>query len=307
MAYQFGLKYGSNLVSNENEREWYLKQFFGRRPWLFWTTEHPKLTSFLERIGFRIIPKWCDVATDELEEWNMEKCDQTESMLNETRHIAIEDYPVVFSQERTAIRKWGGKTGHSEKQPYPYRLEVASDMYDHNAAAHETSGDTLAYLYYALSKRPDLQSQLRRELLTLSPPITFPPQEEDQQLPNFKAVDSLPLLDAILNETLRLWCSVPGGQPRYTPYPSCKLAGYDNIPPNVRVQSAAYTIHRNKEVFPDPESWKPERWLNASPEQLAEMRHNFWAWGSGGQMCIGSNIATHGPSNGHSIVSGMHD
>ena len=102
---------------------------------------------------------------------------------------------------------------------------------------------------------------------------------------------------------------IPGGQPRVTPYPSCSLAGYDNIPPNVKVHSAAGVIHRNPEVFPEPYKWEPNRWLHASDSQIKEMNHWFWAFGSGGEhrlrrslievdgiflgrMCIGSNFAT---------------
>lgn len=180
------------------------------------------------------------------------------------------------------------------EQPYPRRLEIASDMLCHSAAAIETSGDTLTYLYYELSLRPALQAQLRAELLTLANPPLYPlPEGQEIVLPDFKTVDNLPLLDAVLQETLRIWTAVPGGQPRVTPSPSCTLVGYSGIPAGVRVQASAYALHRNPEVFPDPEEWKPERWLDAEPKQLAEMKRWFWAFSSGGRMCIGSNIAIH--------------
>lgn len=301
MTYQFGLSLGSNLIQNIKEREWYLSNFFNRRPYLFWTTEVPNFNEFMQKLGIRLVPKWCDQSTSDLENWNLAICDKAEKLLSEEMAPSDADMPVVYAQERLAMRKQD-KDPKSQSDPnllsipqiYPRRLEIASDMYDHNAAAHETSGDTLTYLYYELSRRPALQAQLREELLTLSPPLTYPvPEGQEVKLPDFKAVDALPLLDAVLQETLRIWTAVPGGQPRVTPSPSCSLAGYDNIPPGVRVQSSAYILHRNPDVFPDPEAWKPERWLDADPKQLAEMRHWFWAWGSGGRMCIGSNIAIH--------------
>ncbi|KAM5346035.1 hypothetical protein ACJ41O_009040 [Fusarium nematophilum] len=64
-------------------------------------------------------------------------------------------------------------------------------MYDRNAAAHETSGDTLTYVFYELSRRPDLQDRLREELNTLLPPVTFPGAPDE--LPGPKSVDQLTL------------------------------------------------------------------------------------------------------------------
>jgi hypothetical protein len=51
-------------------------------------------------------------------------------------------------------------------------------------------------------------------------------------------------------------------------------------------------LHRNGAVFADPEAWEPSRWLRAADDpQLREMNRWFWAFGSGGRMCVGSNLA----------------
>ena len=123
--------------------------------------------------------------------------------------------------------------------------------------------------------------------------IRFPGSSE---LPPPKSIDNLPLLEAIVTETLRLHAPIPGIQPRVTPKPSCSLAGYDNIPAGIRVNAQAYSLHRNPQVFPDPESWQPKRWLKEenSLEELEERRRWFWAFGSGGRMCVGSNLALQG-------------
>lgn len=299
MTYQFGLRYGSNFIQDTQKRQWYLNLFFSRRPYLFWVTEAPKFANRLSKLlGIRLIPKWVDEATHHLESWNLDICDKAEKLLSETDEISPGDYPVIYAQERKAMRSTYPDVVKSYSSSpggiYPFRYQIASDMYDHNAAAHETSGDTLTYVYYEMSRRPELQKRLREELMSLDAPILYPPPENGpQNLPDPKKVDSLPLLDAVLMETLRLWVAVPGGQPRLTPFPPCSLAGYDNIPPNVRVQAYAYALHRNPEVFPDPEAWNPGRWMEASPEKLSEMRKWFWAFGSGGRMCIGNHIAIH--------------
>ncbi|KAL2063829.1 hypothetical protein VTL71DRAFT_5634 [Oculimacula yallundae] len=301
-AYQYGQSLASNFINDIRKRTWFLDNYFAPRPYMFWYVEVPNFSLWMAKFGIQLVPKWTREAAQSLEDWSLDICDRAEELLSQDAPPAAADMPVVFAQQLAAMQKQDlGPTARcndpdslSISQPYPHRLEIASDMHCHSAAALETSGDTLTYVYYELSRRQDLQKRLREELHTLPNPLIYPLLEgKEVELPDFKVFDSLPILDAVLQETLRLWPAVPGGQPRVTPFPPCSLAGYDNIPPGVRVQASAYSLHRNPEIFKDPEDWKPERWLEATPEQLTQMRRWFWAWGSGGRMCIGSNVAIH--------------
>lgn len=118
-------------------------------------------------------------------------------------------------------------------------------------------------------------------------------------------IDRLPILHAALMETLRLWPSVPGGQPRVIPR-SCSLGGYHGVPAGTTVQSYASVLHRTPEVFPDPFAWKPERWLDSSPEQLSLMRKWFWGFGSGGRKFSNHDLKS-GRRCSPSLPSGLHD
>ncbi|EHK98540.1 putative sterigmatocystin biosynthesis monooxygenase STCB [Glarea lozoyensis 74030] len=299
-AYQFGLGLGTNFIQDVKTRDWYLGNYFAIRPYMFWIGDGYKIWSLLMRIGVNIIPTKVLDAFPEIQAYNLELCDKAEALLSDARALSIEDVPVIYSQERSAMRKdidakrFQNPHFLKTEQDYPRRLEIASDMFDMNAAALETSGITLTYLYYELSRHPELQTKLRQELLTLSPTFSFPvPEGQEPELPDSKEVDRLPLLDAILQETLRLYQAVPGRQPRITPAKGCTLAGYSDIPGGVVVQSYGSVLHRNPAVFPDPANWKPERWLNAGEEELKEMKRWFWAFGSGGRMCVGTHVAIH--------------
>lgn len=139
-------------------------------------------------------------------------------------------------------------------------------------------------LYY-LSDRKDVQEELRQELRA-SPPIFS--KAKDASIPSSSDIDRLPLLNAVLMETLRLSAAIPGPQPRISAK-GVFLNGYGPLPAGVRVSSQAYSLHRNGKVFPDPESWNPHRWM---PDQVSpDMMRWFWAFSSGGRMCIGSNFA----------------
>ncbi|KAH7145511.1 cytochrome P450 [Dactylonectria estremocensis] len=285
ITWQFGSALSSNLIEDEKERRLYLDGFFAAAPYTFWQYEFPRLSRWLKTIG--LIPKKVDSGFHDIERWNLDKCDKAQKLLAQGEGtLADEDKPVVMSLALKAMSDPYAKPGQ-----YPQRLDIASDMFAHNSAAHETSGNTLAFCFFELSKRPELQAKLREELLTLDPPLHFPPASDGEwALPPAKSIDKLPLLEAVLLESLRLYPSVAGGQPRRVPKP-CSLGGYDGVPAGTTVQCYAYSLHRTPDIFPEPDQWKPERWMDSSPEHLSTMRRWFWAFGSGGRMCIGSNFA----------------
>jgi cytochrome P450 len=171
----------------------------------------------------------------------------------------------------------------------------------------------MTYLTWHLSQDIKLQKALRAELLTLDNPLKYPPSFtsaaaersfkegqgdwlKDIQMPSSKQLDSLPILHAVMMETLRIKAAIPGSQPRMAPYPSCTLGKYE-IPGGVRVGAAAYSLHRNVSVYPSPSMWDHTRWLDGAGQNDEARRDRdrwFWAFSSGGRMCIGSNFAIYG-------------
>lgn len=296
-AYLFGLANGTNILQDQSFRREILPLYHSRKPFEFFDQEIPNLVSWLSTFGIRLIPKWCDKANEVLGAWGLEMCDKAAHFTGST---TLEEEPVVFKRlQQSIIKQLLTKEDNPElaaERTKQQRLSIACELYDHLTAGFETSAVILTYLLWELSKRPSLQKELHEELLTLEARITYPRPPSPKELPPPKSIDALCLLDAIVTETLRLHASIPGMQPRVTPYPSCTLVGYDNIPPNTRVNAQAYSLHRNPRVFPGPELWEPKRWMKDvnSSADLEERRRWFWAFGSGGRMCIGSNLALQG-------------
>ncbi|KAK0640215.1 Cytochrome P450 monooxygenase azaI [Lasiodiplodia hormozganensis] len=341
-AFQFGLRRGSNFLLDEGEREWYMDSMYLFKKLGFWVTEMPVAVAWLRRVGVHVIPACVGEQLAGLEAWNMAKFegaeravmqvassdDKEKTQMGEEERIEEEkpeNKPTIFAAQFAAFKKAFGDDFADEKKngasdPRRRRLELASDQMDFNAAALETSGLTLTWLLYELSQRPALQRRLRDEVLTLDPPLVFPappppssphpphphpssPTDNNYPLPDPKHLDQLPLLDAVLQETLRRWPAIAGRQPRITPS-VVTLAGHAGIPAGVTVQAYAYSLHRNGEVFAEPEEWRPERWMEGSEEEgnegekgekgrndVAEMRRWFWAFGSGGRVCVGRHFA----------------
>lgn len=292
-AYIFGLKNSTNFIQDKAYRDHWLDLYLSRHHHHFWPQELPAVTSALMKVGIRMYPGFVDRANAELRSWNKGLCERaSEDYLNQSVDGAPENKAVVFSAMQEGINKEERKEGQ-ESILYSTTIQqrdasVASEILDQVLAGHETAGIVLTYAAWRLSKSPELQAQLRRALLAL--PCS------SEGLPEIKELDSLEILNAIVMETLRLHAPIPGPQPRETPYPGCHVAGFD-IPGGVRIASLAHTLHLDEEVFGDPSVWDPNRWLDAGGKHDVEaMRRQFWAFGSGGRMCIGSNFAQLGMS-----------
>lgn len=264
-AYLFGLRNSTNFIQDSAARDWFLERFHGRKEFSFWSQEHPRFTAFLARLGYRLSPAWLDTANKDIEGWCTAMCDA--AAVSDPATEKPQDMPVVYRALRTSLAK-------SDMAPANANLEttLASELLDQLGAGNETSAITLLYLFHSLAQRPELQSRLRTELLTLTPVISH----ASTTLPPPKAIDVLPLLHACVMETLRLYASIPGPQPRITPH-TCTLGPYADIPAGVRVSAQAWSLHRNAAVYADPDTWRPERWLGdpTSPEML-EMQRWFW-------------------------------
>ncbi|KAJ9133378.1 putative Benzoate 4-monooxygenase cytochrome P450 [Pleurostoma richardsiae] len=164
-------------------------------------------------------------------------------------------------------------------------LDIASELADHFLAGIDTTSDTAMFTIWALSlpENRKYQAKLIEELDAI--PITSCNEDGN---PTVEVSDRLPYLDAIIKETLRLYAPLPASEPRSLPVDTT-IDGY-LVPAGTVVSMSPYTLHRNPEVFPEPLKFKPERWLGEYGD-LAEMRKWFWAFSSGGRMCIGLHLA----------------
>lgn len=300
-AYLFGLDSGSNFLDDVHYRKHWLELYDSRRSNEFWPQELPQVTSFLSKIGMPMVPTRVRAATTEIEDWCLKLCEKAAATEKHdttdpsvSRDATESPLFTVHTQLSNSFDTQAAKSSPPNRQSPPAGLPLASEMMDHLLAGHETIGITMTYLLHELSQRPRLQSSLRTELLTLSPPLKYP-KSFHPSLPPPSSIDALPLLAAVVTETLRRHGALPGPQPRVTPYNPATpttLAGYTDIPGGVRVSAQAYSLHRNAEVFPEPEEWRPERWLEA--DKNGERSRWFWAFGSGGRGCIGRWFALQG-------------
>lgn len=132
---------------------------------------------------------------------------------------------------------------------------------------------------YQLLKNPTCLTKLRAEVDSVLDP--------SEVVAPYDKVRHLPYLRACLDESLRLFPPTTFGLPRRTPPEGAPILG-DFIPGDTSVSISAYVAHRDENVFPQPDEYRPERWLEAGAKDLQAA---FISFSTGARGCIGRNIS----------------
>ena len=141
---------------------------------------------------------------------------------------------------------------------------------------HDTSSSTLSFLVYELARHPGVAARIRDEQDRV---LGGRPATVDQ------LISALPELDMALDETLRLYPPVWFG-PRKA-VTDFEFAGH-RIPAGTHIMHSSWASHRLPDVFPDPDSFIPERF---APEARRELpKGAYIPFGGGQRICIGKRF-----------------
>ncbi|OQE12812.1 hypothetical protein PENFLA_c062G10566 [Penicillium flavigenum] len=156
--------------------------------------------------------------------------------------------------------------------------DVANEAGNLIVAGSDTTAVTLTYLIWAVLSHRELRTQLEIELAGLS-------ADFDQA-----ALESLPLLNAAIMETLRLYGAAPGSLPRTVPEGGATLSNH-YIPAGTTVSTQSWSIHRDEALFPQPEKFDPLRWLPGDNQVTDQARMAFAPFGTGSRTCLGIRLS----------------
>ncbi|ODQ79837.1 hypothetical protein BABINDRAFT_8031 [Babjeviella inositovora NRRL Y-12698] len=180
--------------------------------------------------------------------------------------------------------------------------DVYSELADHIFAGHETTGISLSYVAWELSRPVNLEikARLHQEMVDV---FGEPPKGDSSFSPpldSLEVIDQLPYLEAFMQEILRVHAAIPGSEPRLVDRKYvAHVGGFEvEIPRQTIVSVQPWSMHRNSEVFAQPDKFMPERWLNQAGETLEayktrlHLQKKFMCpFGQGPKMCLGMNIA----------------
>ncbi|KAI0007011.1 cytochrome P450 [Xylariaceae sp. FL0662B] len=150
-------------------------------------------------------------------------------------------------------------------------------------AGSDTTSTSLRAVFYLLLKHPEVYKRLMEELEDkrrrneLSHPVTF------------EEAETCVYLRAVLYEALRLYPAAGNILDRDVPPGGMTIDGH-YIPAGTVVGTSAWVIHRVPEIWgPDPEEFRPERWLDKDDNN--NLKRFFFTFGGGSRTCIGRNIS----------------
>lgn len=140
----------------------------------------------------------------------------------------------------------------------------------------DTTASSLTSFILAMVLYPEVQKLAQAEIDTLVGQDRFP---------TFKDRDNLPYIGALIQELLR-WAPVaPQGLPHHAMREDV-YKGY-RIPKGATVIANILAISRDKEMYPDPSEFRPERFLGPSPQ----MDPRKFIFGFGRRACPGLHFA----------------
>ncbi|KAM6398271.1 cytochrome P450 27C1 isoform 3-T3 [Pluvialis apricaria] len=156
--------------------------------------------------------------------------------------------------------------------------EIYANMTEMLLAGVDTTSFTLSWATYLLAKHPEVQQRVYEEIVN---------KLGKDQVPGAHDVPKLPLIRAVLKETLRLYPVLPGNG-RVT-QKDLIVGGY-LIPKGTQLALCHYTTSYSEENFSMANEFRPERWLRKGNLDRVD---NFGSipFGYGIRSCIGKRIA----------------
>jgi cytochrome P450 len=141
-------------------------------------------------------------------------------------------------------------------------------------ASFETTASTLTWTIFLLAQHPMIMGQLMDELDGML----------GGNAPSHEQLAQLPLLERVIKESMRILPPVPF---------TIRAADEDAIPMGpltlghgTRVICSHFLTHHLAEIYPQPEAFRPDRWLKIEPTQ-----YEYLPFSAGPRACVGAMFA----------------
>jgi cytochrome P450 len=153
--------------------------------------------------------------------------------------------------------------------------ELRDELVTALVAGHETTATALAWAFERILSHPPIHDRLRDEVRGLAGGADPDPEK----------LAALPFLDATVKEVLRLRPVIPVvGRVLQRPF---SFGAFD-LPAGTTVAPCIYLAQRDPDVYPEPEAFRPERFLGMQPDP-----YSWLPFGGGTRRCIGAAFAVY--------------
>ncbi|RUT02851.1 cytochrome P450 [Dulcicalothrix desertica PCC 7102] len=193
--------------------------------------------------------------------------------IDELVYALIQERKTETSKERQDILSLMMSARYDDGQPMS-DIELRDQLMTLMLAGHETTASALTWAFYWLDIQSETRAKLLHELSTLN------------SIDDTIAISKLPYLTAVCQESLRIYPILLTGVFRKVVKP-IEIMGY-KLPEGIWIAPGIYMAHHREETYPEPNKFKPERFLNRQYSA-----YEFIPFGGGSRRCIGSAFAMH--------------
>ncbi|MDB9438453.1 cytochrome P450 [Dolichospermum lemmermannii CS-548] len=220
------------------------------------------------RVAFLYLPKLKEIiGISEIWKRQMKKQEKADQLI----YQEIQERRENFDPNRTDILNLLMSAQDENGQPMT-DAELRDELMTLLVAGHETTATAISWAFYWIHKLPEVREKLLVELDSLG------------ENPDSNTIFKLPYLTAVCNETLRIYPIAMLTFPRKVKTP-ISLGGYQ-LEPGTVIMGSIYLTHRREDIYPEPEKFNPERFLE---RQFSP--YEFLPFGGGARRCIGLAFA----------------
>ncbi|MFD2369177.1 cytochrome P450 [Brevibacillus sp. GCM10020057] len=143
-------------------------------------------------------------------------------------------------------------------------------------AGHETTANTMSWIFYLLSRHTEAEQKLHAELAAVL----------GDRLPTVADIPHLTYANLIVSETLRLYPAA--WMINREAIEEVEIGGHTYQPGDTLMMSQ-YAMHRDERFYDDPEAFMPERFATDLLKRIPAFA--YFPFGGGPRVCIGNNFA----------------
>ncbi|KAG0645946.1 Cytochrome P450 monooxygenase sdnE [Hyphodiscus hymeniophilus] len=145
-------------------------------------------------------------------------------------------------------------------------------------AGSHTVAWTLTVSTFHILSNPAILRSLKKE---------FRAAKKPGQALTLQQLEKLPYMTAVIKEGLRLAYGVSVRLPRIAQDADLRFNEWV-IPRGTSISMSTVLQHQNREVFPEPASFRPERWLQ---DKSGRLERHLASFNAGSRVCVGVNLA----------------
>ena len=198
------------------------------------------------------------------------RVDATIDRIIKERRQSGEDTGDLLSMLLHATDVEGDGTGMSDQQ----LRDEAITLF---IAGHETTANALTWTFLLLARNPIAERALHEEVDRVT----------GDRMPTMEDLPQLPMTRAVVAESMRLYPPAYIVGRRSTE--SYSVGGFD-FPARTIFLAPQFIVHRDPRWWPEPEKFRPERWLDAAAT-AARPKMAYFPFGAGTRICVGEQFA----------------